>query len=121
MVLHTYRRDRLHDKPLTVVRIFRAIIAPFILFLEILDLSRDTAPLETCSKARRLPERGNADTEIINSVVTKRRPKWREERRVRIEAREREAESSIAETESSKNEDMEKHKDVRVHCTEPSG
>ena len=48
------------------VRIFRAIIAPFILFFEILDMSRKTVTLETCPKARRLPERGNADAEIIN-------------------------------------------------------
>ena len=42
------------------------MIAPFILFFEILDMYRETATPETCPKARRLPERGNADTEIIN-------------------------------------------------------
>ena len=49
------------------VRIFRAIFAPFVLFFEILDMSRETVILKTCAKARRLPVRGNADTEIMNS------------------------------------------------------
>ena len=40
------------------VRIFRALTAPFI------DMSRETATLETCPKARHLPERGNADTKL---------------------------------------------------------
>ena len=47
-------------------------------------------------------------------VVTKRGPEWREERRVRIEAREREANLRIPETESREPEGIEKDKDVRV-------
>ena len=50
------------------VRIFRAIFAPFVLFFEILDVSRETVILKTCAQARRLPVRGNADTEIMNST-----------------------------------------------------
>ena len=49
-----------------MVRIFRAIFAPFVLFFEILDMSRETVILGTCAKARRLPVRGNADTENMN-------------------------------------------------------
>ena len=54
------------DMKVIKVCIFRALIAPFILFFEILDMSRETATLETCPKARRLPGGGNTDAEIIN-------------------------------------------------------
>ena len=47
-------------------------------------------------------------------VVTRRGPKWREERRVRIETREREAGLRILATENREIEDIEEDKDVRV-------
>ena len=62
------QRDGVSARLAYPVRIFRAIFAPFILYFEILDMSRETVTLETCAKARRLPGRGNADTEIINST-----------------------------------------------------
>ena len=62
-----------------------------------------------------------ADSEICYSVVTKWGPKWREERRVRIETREREVESSISEVENREDKDIEKDQDVSVSSTLGSG
>lgn len=54
--------------PQKSVRIFGALIAPFVLFTELHDLSGESLALETCLRAQRLPESGNTDPEIINST-----------------------------------------------------